>query len=96
MKKSLRLMFGLILLAVFVLTASGCGSASEQSTESGYTIDNIRNYVVGIDEQMDLESGGKKVVTNFDNAAHSALIHMSGGCTDLLKSRYAALSNAQI
>ena len=34
MKKSLRVMLGLILLAVLVLTAFGCGSASEQSAES--------------------------------------------------------------
>lgn len=83
-------------LVISVCISAACSQQSEQSTESSYTIDNIRDYVVGIDEQMDLESGGKKVVTNFDNAAHSALIHMSGGCTDLLKSRYAALSNAQI
>ena len=34
MKKSLRVMLGLILLAVLISTAFGCGSASEQSTES--------------------------------------------------------------
>jgi hypothetical protein len=43
---------------------------------------------------MDLESGGKKVVTNFDNAAHSALTRTYGGCTDLQKSRSAILPNA--
>ncbi len=49
---------------------SACGqSAAPETNESGYTLDNIRNYVVGIDEEMELESGGKKVVTNFDNAA---------------------------
>ncbi len=61
-----------LLLALLVISAcifAACSQQSEQNTESGYTIDNIRDYVVGIDEQMDLESGGKKTVTNFDNAA---------------------------
>lgn len=34
-----------------------------------YTLDNIRNYVVGIDEPVELADGTKKPMINFDNAA---------------------------
>ena len=34
-----------------------------------YTIDNIRDYVVGVDQEVELEEGGKKVAICFDNAA---------------------------
>ena len=62
------------LLRLTVLTLSfcilcACGQTPSSEEQSGYALDNIRNYVVGIDEEMELESGGKKVVTNFDNAA---------------------------
>lgn len=63
---------GIIGLAVLILSIcvfTACGQNTEPGTDSGYTIDNIRNYVVGIDEKMELASGGSKVITNFDNAA---------------------------
>ena len=34
-----------------------------------YTIDNIRNYVVGVDEDVELPDGTKQPLINFDNAA---------------------------
>ena len=60
---------GLAVLILGICIFSACGQSAEPGTDSGYTIDNIRNYVVGIDEKMELASGGSKVITNFDNAA---------------------------
>ena len=34
-----------------------------------YTIDNIRSYVVGVDEDIELADGTKRPLINFDNAA---------------------------
>ena len=34
-----------------------------------YTIDNIRNYVVGVNEEVELADGTKQPLINFDNAA---------------------------
>lgn len=63
---------GLLMLLVMCLSfciLSACGQTPASEEESGYTIDNIRDYVVGLDEEMELENGSKKAVTNFDNAA---------------------------
>lgn len=65
-KKSL-LAVAVLILSFSVLCA--CGQTPSSEEESGYTLDNIRKYVVGLDEKMELENGSKKVVTNFDNAA---------------------------
>ena len=49
-------------------SADAAGDAA--GSESGkYTLDNIRDYVVGLNEKMELEDGTEKVVVNFDNAA---------------------------
>ena len=37
--------------------------------QEGYTIDNIRSQVVGVDEPVELEDGTSRPVINFDNAA---------------------------
>lgn len=37
--------------------------------EETFTIDNIRDYIVGVDEPVQLEDGTEKVLINFDNAA---------------------------
>ena len=42
---------------------------TEAPEQVAYTLDNIRQYIVGIDEPMELEDGTEKVVINFDNAA---------------------------
>ena len=57
-----------------VPTTSGEEPTEETGTDSGseditYTIDNIRNYVVGVDEPVTLEDGTTKPLINFDNAA---------------------------
>lgn len=52
---------------------SGSGSAEPASNEVSaggpYTIDNIRDYVVGLNEEVTLENGTTTTVINFDNAA---------------------------
>ena len=62
----------LLTLSLCACMLGACGQTPDNSApagEDGYTIDNIRNYVVGLDEKMVLENGTTKVVTNFDNAA---------------------------
>ena len=51
-----------------VMLLSACGKATEKN-EKKYTIDNIRDYIVGIDEKVELDSGSKRAMINFDNAA---------------------------
>ena len=41
----------------------------EQDTETAYTIDNIRDYVIGVDEPVELGDGTMQPLINFDNAA---------------------------
>ena len=50
--------------------SGGSSATSGGSGESRtYTIDNIREYVVGVDEEIELEDGSKRVAIGFDNAA---------------------------
>ena len=55
--------------------AVSCIASCTGKTDDGdkapdkYTIDNIRNYVVGVDEPVELEDGTSRPVINFDNAA---------------------------
>ena len=58
-------------LSICMLGACEQTASTDSSAggESGYTIDNIRDQVVGLDEQMELANGKKMAVTNFDNAA---------------------------
>ncbi|MBR2530411.1 MAG: aminotransferase class V-fold PLP-dependent enzyme, partial [Lachnospiraceae bacterium] len=50
-------------------TGSSETSDSGADTPVSYTIDNIRQYVVGVDEPVAMEDGSSKVIINFDNAA---------------------------
>ena len=43
--------------------------ATEAPEEVKYTIDNIRKYIVGADDPMEMSDGSMKVMVNFDNAA---------------------------
>ena len=55
--------------AVCILTAL-CLVGTPISAYAGqYTMDNIRDYVVGVDEPIELEDGTKQPLINFDNAA---------------------------
>lgn len=61
-------------MVVSFLAAAGCSSRVEGTDGSAgiggpYTIDNIRDYVVGVDEPVELENGKKVPQINFDNAA---------------------------
>ena len=47
----------------------GDAADAEAEAEGGYSLDNIRDYVVGLDQKMEMEDGSEKVVVNFDNAA---------------------------
>ena len=60
---------GILILSMSICMLSACGKGAAPEGDGGYTLDNIRDYVVGIDEEMELENGSKKTVTNFDNAA---------------------------
>ena len=42
---------------------------SRSETKVTYTIDNIRGFIVGVDDPVELPDGSKKVMVNFDNAA---------------------------
>ena len=44
------------------------------SVDGPYTLENIRNYVVGIDEPVELIDGTKKTLINFDNAATTPVL----------------------
>ena len=42
---------------------------TESEAEPTYTLDNIRDYVVGLDEPVELSDGTMRPAINFDNAA---------------------------
>lgn len=51
-------------------SSSESTDASQQTPDTPkLTIDNIRDYIVGVDEPVELESGTKRAIINFDNAA---------------------------
>ena len=50
-------------------TSGGSSADAPAETKERYTIENIRKYVVGVDEPVQLADGSKKVIINFDNAA---------------------------
>ncbi len=65
-KKILALMIGaLMLLSVL----AGLAGAEEK-----YTLENIRQYVVGVDEPVELADGTKQPLINFDNAATTPVL----------------------
>ncbi len=69
MKKRKNSLLSIAALILSVCLLSSCGQSAAPAEKSGYTLDTIRDYVVGLDEEMELENGKKKAVTNFDNAA---------------------------
>ena len=71
-RKVSKILCGLVVLSLSICMLSACSQTSGSAApaaDGGYTIDNIRNYVVGLDEKMVLENGKSIAVTNFDNAA---------------------------
>ena len=64
----------LVLLIAFLMAfiaAAGCFplSAAAEGAAPVYTIGNIREYVVGVDENVELADGTLRPLINFDNAA---------------------------
>ena len=55
------------LLSILALASCDKGQKNEEFT--GYTIDNIRQYVVGVDEPVSISDGTERALINFDNAA---------------------------
>ena len=49
--------------------SASSSSAEPEKPEVVYTLDNIRDYVVGVDEPIELGDGTKQPLINFDNAA---------------------------
>lgn len=56
-------------LAQLVACGQSAGSAGSAAAPQAYSIDNIRKYVIGIDEPVELEDGTKQPAICFDNAA---------------------------
>ena len=78
MKKTRKVLLLLLIAAMICSFMSACGSKKEpdepdkkdaDDTAVAYTIDNIRDYVVGVDEPVELMDGSTKPLINFDNAA---------------------------
>ena len=72
MKHRSRSLIILFIIMSMIMVFPGCSESSQKdsgSSDSGYTIDNIRSYVVGVDEKIKLDNGKTKVQINFDNAA---------------------------
>ena len=72
MNKILNRSIATVLIAGLTLTSfAACTQQDGEQTApaEGYTIDNIRNYVVGLNEPVQLEDGTERVLINFDNAA---------------------------
>lgn len=63
MKIYKKILLLIMLLGLSICMLSACEQSASADTvgeeDSGYTIDNIREQVVGIDEKMELESGKK-------------------------------------
>ena len=55
-------------LALILVLALCCLLITAQAEET-YTIDNIRDYVVGLDEPVEVREGVFRPIINFDNAA---------------------------
>ena len=65
MKKNARMLLSLLLSAALIL---GLFPALAEDAQS-LTIDNVRQYVVGVEEPVTLEDGTTRPLINFDNAA---------------------------
>ena len=52
-----------------LLLAACLAAACVPAAAEGYTIDNIREYVAGVDEPVELADGTRRPLINFDNAA---------------------------
>ena len=62
-------LLGRIAAFLMILAMLASCSAIAESPEEQITLDNIRDYVVGLDTPVILEDGTEKILINFDNAA---------------------------
>ncbi len=91
MKKRIFALFLAAILAVSSLAGcsqSGGGSTPDENAKNSvsYTIDNIRDYIIGVDEPIELKDGTKQPQINFDNAATTpALKPVEDAVNDELK-----------
>ena len=71
MEKRNKILPLILILSMIICMFTACEqSTSSTSTDEGkYTLENIRDQVVGLNEKVELENGKKAVITNFDNAA---------------------------
>ena len=71
MEKHNKILPLILILSMIICMFTACEqSTSSTSTDEGkYTLENIRDQVVGLNEKVELENGKKAVITNFDNAA---------------------------
>lgn len=68
--KTIRRMFLLLLTGVLSLSMLISGAIAESAAgNEKVTLDNIRNYIVGVDTPVELKDGSKAPLINFDNAA---------------------------
>jgi len=56
-------------LLCFILSLCMCLAAVSALAETGITIDNVRDYIVGVDTPVSLPDGTSRPLINFDNAA---------------------------
>ena len=65
-RKYVTRLLGLICAGMICLTGTSLAAQTDSQT---YTLDNIRDQIVGIDEQVELADGTTATAINFDNAA---------------------------
>lgn len=58
-----------LILSLGLSSVGYAGSTDPTASDTTYTIDNIRDYVVGVNELVELEDGSTRPLINFDNAA---------------------------
>ena len=71
-KKMIRTLCLVACIIMAVSVPAGCtkkNGEDKKETSEKITIDNVRDYIVGIDEPVELEDGKKVPLINFDNAA---------------------------
>ena len=59
----------LSVLSLFSLASCDGQKEAGKKEDTGFTIDNIRQSIVGVDELVSASDGGKRALINFDNAA---------------------------
>ena len=69
MEKCKKILPLLLALSMIICIFTACEQSTSSTDEGKYTLENIRDQVVGLNEKVELENGKKAVITNFDNAA---------------------------